>query len=53
VLWHYRKQFDHQNPLPPAAAWRVTSGAQPGEWQLDLQFSPKDHIPYQPVTVNV
>ncbi len=53
VLWHYRKQFDHQNPLPPAAAWRVTTGAQPGGWQLELQFSPKDHIPYQPATVNV
>jgi broad specificity phosphatase PhoE len=53
VLWHYRKQFDHQNPLPPAAAWRVTSGAQPGTWQLDFQFSPRDYIPYQPATVNV
>jgi probable phosphoglycerate mutase len=53
VLWHYRRQFDHQNPLPPAAAWRVTSGAQPGAWQLELQFSPKEHIPYQPATVNV
>jgi probable phosphoglycerate mutase len=53
VLWHYRKQFDHQNPLPPAAAWRVSSATQPGQWQLELQFTPQAHIPYQPTTVNV
>jgi probable phosphoglycerate mutase len=53
VLWHYRRQFDHQNPLPPAAAWRVSSGAQPGAWELALQFTPGTHVPYQPATVNV
>jgi probable phosphoglycerate mutase len=53
MLWHYRRQFDHQNPLPPAAAWRVTTGAQPGAWELELQFAPREHIPYQPATVNL
>ncbi|MEZ4609899.1 MAG: histidine phosphatase family protein [Caldilineaceae bacterium] len=23
-LWHYRRQFDHQNPLPPCGIWAVT-----------------------------
>lgn len=53
MLWHYRKQFDHQNPLPPAAAWRVTSSEQPGAWELQLQFASQEHLPYQPVTVNL
>jgi probable phosphoglycerate mutase len=53
MLWHYRKQFDHQNPLPPAAAWRVTGDAQPGAWNLELQFTPNQHVPYQPATINV
>ena len=38
-LWHYRRQFDHQNPLPPAGVWAVTIN---GDEQphLELAFSP-------------
>ena len=53
ALWHYRRQFDHQNPLPPAGAWRVSADGQPGAWQLDLKFAPQDVVPYAPATVAV
>lgn len=53
ALWHYRRQFDHQNPLPPAGAWRVSNDGQPGAWHLDLQFTPNAVIPYMATTVAV
>jgi probable phosphoglycerate mutase len=53
AIWHYRRQFDHQNPLPPAGAWRVSNDGQPGAWQLDLHFTPQESIPYMPATVAV
>ena len=40
-VWHYRRQFDHQNPLPPAGAWELTRhGDGPGEARL--VFSPQE-----------
>jgi broad specificity phosphatase PhoE len=51
--WHYRRQFDHQNPLPPAGAWAVTQDATSGEWVLRLVFSPQQHTEYLPATVYV
>jgi broad specificity phosphatase PhoE len=53
AIWHYRRQFDHQNPLPPAGAWRISNDGPPGAWQLDLHFSPQAVIPYTPATVAV
>lgn len=49
-LWHYRRQFDHQNPLPPAAAWQVTRPAAGGAWSMRLAFSPTPFTDYLPVT---
>ena len=51
-MWHYRRQFDHQNPLPPAGAWAVIIDPplQPDRTQasirLELVFSPGDYEPY-------
>jgi broad specificity phosphatase PhoE len=53
AIWHYRRQFDHQNPLPPAGAWRISNDGPPGAWQLELQFAPQEVVPYLPVTVAV
>lgn len=52
-IWHYRRQFDHQNPLPPAGAWSITTGREPGAWQMELQFTPQPVNHYLPVTVSV
>lgn len=43
-LWHYRRQFDHQNPLPPAAAWELTQTD--GDWRMRLAFSPTPYTAY-------
>jgi broad specificity phosphatase PhoE len=45
-LWHYRRQFDHQNPLAPAAAWELTRPAAGHPWQMRLTFSPTPFIEY-------
>lgn len=51
-VWHYRRQFDHQNPLPPAGAWELTRyGA--GPWEARLVFSPQEYTPYLPAPVLV
>lgn len=52
-IWHFRRQFDHQNPLPPAGAWQVTSGDQPGAWRVQFAFSPQPYTDYLPATVYV
>jgi broad specificity phosphatase PhoE len=52
AIWHYRRQFDHQNPLPPAGAWSVSTNGKPGEWEMDLRFAPQEMIPYAPLMVN-
>ncbi len=45
-LWHYRRQFDHQNPLPPAGAWEITCPPPAGLWQARLAFAPITYTPY-------
>jgi hypothetical protein len=54
ALWHYRRQCDHQNPLPPAGRvahqQRWCAGV---PWQMDLQFAPGAIVPYAPQTVAV
>lgn len=47
-LWHYRRQFDHQNPLPPAAAWELTRAGAEQSWQMRLAFSPSPYTEYLP-----
>jgi broad specificity phosphatase PhoE len=52
-IWHYRRQFDHQNPLPPAGAWEITQSMNTGEWQARLAFSPQAYTEYLPAIVYV
>ena len=52
-IWHYRRQFDHQNPLPPAGAWEITQSATTGAWQARLVFSPQAYTEYLPAIVYV
>jgi broad specificity phosphatase PhoE len=47
-LWHYRRQFDHQNPLPPAAAWELTRSAPDQLWRMRMVFSPTPYVEYLP-----
>ena len=41
VLAHYQRQFDRNNPVPPAGAWRAIQPAPEGPWSLDLAFTPE------------
>ena len=45
---HYRGQFDHRNPLPPAGAWLATRRSQSQPWDLRLAFAPNAIQPYEP-----
>lgn len=49
----YRRQFDRDNPLPPAAAWRLTREHIDQTWRFDLAFTPQPHRPYVPEVVYV
>jgi probable phosphoglycerate mutase len=49
----YRRQFDRDNPLPPAAAWRLHRERFDQEWQFDLAFTPQPHRPFVPEVVYV
>jgi broad specificity phosphatase PhoE len=49
----YRKQFDRDNPVPPAGAWRVTRELPDAPWALELAFTPQPYRPYVPQTVYV
>jgi len=50
-IWHYRRQFDHQNPLPPAGAWEITRVDD--RWQANLVFAPQAFTAYTPTIVYV
>lgn len=52
-LWHYRRQFDHQNPLAPAAAWELTRASAGQPWQMRMAFSPTPYSEYLPVVHHV
>jgi broad specificity phosphatase PhoE len=49
----YRKQFDRDNPLPPAGVWHVTRTHQQAPWSLSLAFTPQPFKRYesQPASV--
>jgi probable phosphoglycerate mutase len=40
LLEHYRSQFDHRNPLPPAGAWVAEKSNDASQWKLELAFIP-------------
>lgn len=42
---HYRRQFDHQNPVPPGGVWSTTPGSDDA-WELSLVFTPSPCQPY-------
>lgn len=50
---YYRKQFDRDNPVPPAGAWRVARSAVDAPWQLHLAFTPQPYRAYEPPVVYV
>jgi probable phosphoglycerate mutase len=52
-LDHYRNQFDHRNPLPPAGAWSVTRDALDAAWHVRLAFAPREVQMYVPVVTYV
>jgi broad specificity phosphatase PhoE len=45
---HYRSQFDHRNPLPPAGAWLGTRHNEAQAWNLRLVFAPNPIQPFLP-----
>ncbi len=45
---HYRGQFDHRNPLPPAAAWLAKRPHEAQAWDVRLAFAPNPIQPYLP-----
>jgi broad specificity phosphatase PhoE len=45
-LAHYRKQFDYDNPMPPAGVWRTIQDASPEEWLVELVFAPQPFDPF-------
>lgn len=49
----YRKQFDRDNPLPPAGVWRLQRATAGAGWAPTLDFTPQPHQPYvvQPLLV--
>ena len=49
-LWHYRRQFDHQNPAPPAGVW-LTAQPEGQPWTLNLVFAPQPFQVYAPTAV--
>jgi broad specificity phosphatase PhoE len=45
-------EFDHNNPIPTAGAWRVSRAARDLPWQMDLVFIPSDPT-WQPRRVEI
>lgn len=49
----YRRQFDRDNPVPPAGVWRIHRNAE-GEFETpELVFTPEPHQKYTPAVVYV
>lgn len=53
MLWHYRRQFDHQNPAPPAGAWQLMRDSENGPITARFIFSPSPFTEYLPAAVYV
>ncbi|MDQ3249075.1 MAG: histidine phosphatase family protein [Chloroflexota bacterium] len=50
---YYRKQFDRDNPVPPAGAWLATRSRFDQLWQCNLVFAPQPYQLYAPQVVYV
>src|SRR5690606_6318542 len=49
----YRRQFDRDNPLPPAGVWRITRGSNGDLAKPELGFPPQGFTTYSPPIVYV
>jgi hypothetical protein len=49
----YRRQFDRDNPLPPAGVWRITRRADGHIEKPELVFAPQGFTSYVPAIVYV
>lgn len=49
----YRRQFDRDNPLPPAGVWRVTCEPDSKIAKMELVFAPQGFTSYTPTIVYV
>lgn len=49
----YRRQFDRDNPLPPAGVWRITRRADGALEKPELVFAPQGFTTYLPAVVYV
>ncbi len=49
----YRKQFDRDNPLPPAGVWLASRAEGDDRWHLQLVFTPQPHQAYTAPVVYV
>ena len=49
----YRRQFDRDNPLPPAGVWRITRGSNGDLAKPQLVFTPQGFTSYSPPVVYV
>lgn len=43
---HFRAQFDHNNPMPPAGIWRIERSTPQADWEMQMVFAPIPHKPY-------
>lgn len=50
---YYRRQFDRDNPVPPAGVWRLSRTEIDGAWTASLVFSPVPYQEFVPVPVIV
>lgn len=50
---HYRRQFDHDNPVPPAGVWRLRREHTGRLLKPELVHTPQGFRPYTPATINV
>ena len=49
----YRRQFDRDNPVPPAGAWRLTQSPVDGAWSANLDFAPAPFHVFAPAPIVV
>ncbi len=49
----YRRQFDRDNPAPPAGVWRLARARPESPWQVELVFTPEPHKTFAPEVVCV
>jgi broad specificity phosphatase PhoE len=50
---HFRRQFDHDNPVPPAGVWRISRDHAGRFLKPELVHTPQGFQPYSPPTIQV